>query len=468
MKRLSIGTKITIWFSLMLLAVVALTYSIIITISGGVLQKTVRDNLIEAVEHNVDEVEYYKDYDSIENPNNMDYYIQYGTGVLEVDDDFLDEVNEVYTSLCMSDNTLIYGEDPIMRETSGLELTDSIIQKVTVDGVLYYIYDRKLAYEGLEDLWLRGVVSETQGDLQLASITRTSLILLPLLNLIAILGGYIIARRMLRPIKYISNTASEISQGVDLKKRIDIGKGKDEIHKLADNFNKMFDRLDKSFQTEKQFTSDVSHELRTPMTVIMAQCELALEDSQTNEEYKEALETIYRQGGKMSRLINDMLDFTRLELNTGKYIKENVDMSGLTESVCLDMMLIKENGITLQSDVCENIFINGNRELLTRLLTNLISNAYRYGKQDGNIWVSLLEDEENIVLSVKDDGIGIEPEAQEKIFKRFYQADNSRHGEGTGLGLSMVKEIAAFHGGTVSVESILGEGATFICKFEKK
>ncbi|MBE5928690.1 MAG: HAMP domain-containing histidine kinase [Lachnospiraceae bacterium] len=467
MKRLSIGTKITIWFSLMLLAVVALTYWIIITISGGVLQKTVRDNLIEAVEHNVDEIEFYSDINDMEIMNSMDYYVQYGTGVLEVDDDFLDEVNEVYTSLCKSDNELMYGENPIIREANEFEFSDSVIQKVTVDGVLYYIYDRKLTYEGLEDLWLRGVVSEEQGDLQLASITKTSLVLLPLLNLIAILGGYIIARRMLRPIKYISDTAAEISQGVDLKKRIDIGKGKDEIHKLADNFNNMFDRLDKSFQTEKQFTSDVSHELRTPMSVIMAQCELALEDSQTNEEYKEALETIYRQGGKMSRLINDMLDFTRLELNTGKYVKENTDMSGLTESVCLDMMLIKENGITLQCDVCDNIFINGNRELLTRLLTNLISNAYRYGKQDGNIWVNLAEDEENIVLSVKDDGIGIEPEAQEKIFKRFYQADSSRHGEGTGLGLSMVKEIAAFHGGTVAVESKLGEGATFICKFEK-
>lgn len=466
MKRLSIGTKITLWFSVALIFVVALTYAIILTISGSVLQKTIRDNLVETVEHNVDEVEFYGDINSAADTiNNMDYFIEYKEGFLEVDDDFLDEVNEVYTSLCTSDNALIYGEDPIIRENSELPLTDAVIQKMHVDGVLYYIYDRELTQEGLEELWLRGVVAETQGNLQLASIEKTSLILLPLLNLLAVLGGYLIARRMLRPIKYISKTATEIREGVDLKKRIEIGKGNDELHQLADNFNKMFDRLDESFQTEKQFTSDVSHELRTPMTVIMAQCELALEDEQSAEEYKDALETIYRQGGKMSRLINDMLDVTRLELNAGRYNKEDINLSELVTSVCADMSLIKENDISLQYDVNENICINGNRELLTRLITNLVSNAYRYGKQNGNIWVSLAETEEGISLSVKDDGIGIDAASQEKIFKRFYQADNSRNVEGTGLGLSMVQEIAAFHGGDVTVESTLGEGSTFICKF---
>ena len=466
MKRLSIGTKITLWFSVALIFVVALTYAIILTISANVLQKTIRDNLVETVEHNVDEVEFYGDINSAADTiNNMDYFIEYEEGFLEIDDDFLDEVNEVYTSLCVSDGALMYGENPIMRETSELPFADSVIQKKHVAGVLYYIYDKKLTQEGLEALWLRGVVSETQGDLQLASIERASLILLPLLNLLAVLGGYLIARRMLRPIKYISKTATEIREGVDLKKRIEIGKGNDELHQLADNFNKMFDHLDESFQTEKQFTSDVSHELRTPMTVIMAQCELALEDEQSAEEYKDALETIYRQGGKMSRLINDMLDFTRLELNVGRYNKEDINLSELVTSVCADMSLIKENDISLQYDVNENICINGNRELLTRLITNLVSNAYRYGKQNGNIWVSLAETEEGISLSVKDDGIGIDAASQEKIFKRFYQADNSRNVEGTGLGLSMVQEIAAFHGGDVTVESTLGEGSTFICKF---
>lgn len=461
MKNLSIRLKITLWFAVALFVIVAITYVVILTVSNQVIQKTIRDTLLHTVEDNVDEVEFYTDISQVDIANSVDHFIMYNSGYLEVDDDFLDEVNDVYTALYLSDGTLMYGENPLAVALADLEFSDSEIRERTVNGELYYILDRHLTQKGLEDLWLRGVVSEHQGEVQMHEISMLSLIILPIILIAAVLGGYFIAKRMLMPIKQITNAAENISRGGDLKKRIELDRGKDELHRLADSFNNMIARLDESFEAERQFTSDVSHELRTPMSVIMAQCEYTLDEERTPQEYERALRLIRRQGRKMTKLINDMLDFVRLERRGTNYQIEKLNLSALVNSVCEDMSLIRERGISLEHEVEDEIWVDGNPALLSRLLSNLISNAYRYGKDDGHIKVRLKKSQDEVTLSVSDDGIGISREDKEKIFRRFYQADSSRTGSGTGLGLSMVKEIASFHGGSMSVESEPGKGSEF-------
>lgn len=461
MKNLSIRLKITLWFAVALFVIVAITYVVILTVSNQVIQKTIRDTLLHTVEDNVDEVEFYTDISQVDIANSVDHFIMYNSGYLEVDDDFLDEVNDVYTALYLSDGTLMYGENPLAVALADLEFSDSEIRERTVNGELYYILDRHLTQKGLEDLWLRGVVSEHQGEVQMHEISTLSLIILPIILIAAVLGGYFIAKRMLMPIKQITNAAENISRGGDLKKRIELDRGKDELHRLADSFNNMIARLDESFEAERQFTSDVSHELRTPMSVIMAQCEYTLDEERTPQEYERALRLIRRQGRKMTKLINDMLDFVRLERRGTNYQIEKLNLSALVNSVCEDMSLIRERGISLEHEVEDEIWVDGNPALLSRLLSNLISNAYRYGKDDGHIKARLKKSQDEVTLSVSDDGIGISREDKEKIFRRFYQADSSRTGSGTGLGLSMVKEIASFHGGSMSVESEPGKGSEF-------
>lgn len=461
MKRLSICFKITLWFTSVLIIVASLTYLIVFSVSNRIIQKTIRDNLIEAVEHNVDEIEYYASIDELISSNDVDHYVEYGGGYLEVDDDFLDQVNNVYTALYREDVTLLYGENPISRDTSSIGFVDSAVQTLRSDGTLYYVFDRKLTAKGLSGLWLRGVVSETQGAEQMSSITRISLILLPLLVLAASLGGYFIAGRTLRPIQKISDTARQIGESSDLKKRIELGEGKDELHQLADSFNDMFRRIDELLETERRFTADASHELRTPMSVITAQCEYTLEKPRDADEYEEALQVIRRQGNKMSGLINDMLAFTRLESQSDRYIKETLDLTGLVTDLCSDMALIRENGIKLDFQAEESCKYYGCFELLSRLLTNLISNAYRYGRKNGHIFVCLKRTQKGFELSVSDDGVGIAAEEQQKIFRRFYQVNPSRSGTGSGLGLSMALEIARFHHGELKVESELGKGSVF-------
>ncbi|NCB91178.1 MAG: HAMP domain-containing protein [Clostridia bacterium] len=461
MKNISIRMKITLWFSTILFVITGLSFAVILSVSGSVLQKTIRDSLIDTIENNVDEVEFFNTMSRVENDNDADHYIEYNGGYLEVDDDYLDLVNGISTSLCFENGELLYGENPIMKDTKDYKLTDGKIQKLSVGKVTYYIYDRMLTREGLHGLWLRGVVSEEQGSVQLSNIARISLYILPLLLVFAAFGGYIIAGKTLKPLRQIEDAASRISKGPDLKKRIELSPGTDELHQLADTFNEMFDRLDQAFESEKQFTSDVSHELRTPMSVIMAQCEFSLEKLRTPEEYETALYVIKRQGGKMNRMIEDMLSFIRLERKSDSFIKESLNLSSLVTSVCEDMALLPDQGILLTSTVEDNIFIVGNQALLSRLLTNLISNAYRYGRPNGYIKVTLSSREPNAVLTVSDNGIGIAKDQLEKIFHRFYQIESSRSGKGTGLGLAMVQEIARFHNGTVHVESQPGEGSTF-------
>ena len=461
MKRFPLRVKITLWFTSALLIVVLFTFISVLSVSNRILQKTIRDNLIETVENNFDEIIFYPDISKLDLNEKSGHFLKFETGYLEVDDDFLDEVNQVYTSIYSSEHVLLYGENPVSLSTDDVKFTDSRIKTVKIDGTNYYIFDRKLTSKGLENLWIRGIVSEEQGAVQMTSIARLSLILLPVVVIISCLGGYNIVKRTLKPIQEISETARHIGEENDLKKRIELGEGNDELHRLADTFNDMFEKLDLNFETQHRFISDASHELRTPMSVISAQCEFSLETDRSPEEYEKAFRVIDRQSKKMSKMINDMLDFTRLESNPDRYAFEELDMTELVSSLCEDLALIGEKGIKLEYDVRQGVRFNGNRELLSRLIANLVVNAYRYGKEDGHIWVELKTHNGKIILSVKDDGIGIRKEEQEKIFERFYQSDASRTGAGSGFGLSMASEIARFHGGEITVESEPEKGSTF-------
>ncbi|NBJ91674.1 HAMP domain-containing protein [bacterium 1xD42-62] len=443
--------------------IVVVTFGIIFWVSNSVTQKNIQDDLVEIVESNVDEIEFYQEKNERKELHG-DQYIEYLDGYLEIDDDFLDQVNGIYSSLYEETGKLLYGESPSARSDVEIPFSDGIVRKITWDRNAYYVYDRLLSGYGIDGLWLRGMVSQNQGTRQLQWLVRLSMIALPGLFVVAVIGGYWIAGRTLRPVHQITRAAAQISQGQDLDKRIHLGSGTDELHQLADVLDNMIGRLDKAFKTEQQFTSDASHELRTPMSVIMAQCEYTLENTRTPKEYEDALKVIWRQGRKMSKLIEDMLCFARLEQNKDSYPKEAVHFSTLVEDICVDMALLQSRNIVLDWEIEPNIILVGNAMLLTRMITNLISNGYRYGKQNGRISVRLKR-ESGILLAVEDNGIGISDEQQEKIFERFYRVDTARFSEGTGLGLAMVKDIAKYHGGTVEVISVLGEGSRFTIKF---
>lgn len=465
MKTRSIKYRLTLWFSCAVIIISGVSVSATLLISRSVIHKGLRDDLIHVVENNVDEVEYYEEFSYLEVLDPYDIYLSYGDGFLEIDDDFIRNVNSISTSL-YDEKGLIYGNSSILPPGDEYPFSDSVVRYIRTDSGKYYVYDKKIAGDAGE-LWLRGIVTAESTISQVSGIVKIVLMFIPVLMLLAIVGGYIIARRAMKPVVEINSAAESISEGNDLSRRIDIGDGSDELHSIADSFNAMLERLELSFKKEQQLTSDISHELRTPVTVIYSQCQLSSEIDTTPEDYQNSINIIERQSEKMSAIINDMLSFARLERGAEKIALKRTDLSECVKSVCDDMLHAGERNITLQKDIDENVFILGSEELLARLISNLISNAYRYGKGNGHIFVTLKAEGENAVLEVQDDGIGISKNDIGKIFDRFYRADLSRSSSGTGLGLSFAKEIAEIHGADISVESELGIGSTFKINFKK-
>lgn len=466
MIKKSLKLKITLWFSAAIIIISCVAVLTTVLVSGSVIQKGIRENLIETVENNLDEVEFYKDYDKLEFDDPYDLCIEYKGGWLEIDDDFVRNVNGINSSL-YDENGLLYGDDSLFSEENNPRFKDRAVSSVKTENGTFYVYDVRLSLPEAGDLWLRGTVDSDYSITQTNRIFKIVLWFIPFFVLLAIAGGYLIARRALSPVIQITAAADNIRTGNDLSKRIEIGTGDDEIHRVAKSFNSMFERLEDSFNKEQQLTNDISHELRTPISVIFSQCQYTLEKDRSKEEYVEALELIERQSKKMASVTNDMLSFARIERGAGKIKKEKLNLSECVSSICEDMSLIEDKGITLSSNIEPNIFIEGNFELLSRLTVNLISNAYRYGKENGSIIVTLKKEGEKALLSVEDNGIGIEKDETEKIWNRFYRADTSRATGGTGLGLSFVKEIAEIHGAKVSVNSEKGKGSVFGVEFKR-
>ncbi|MGN0531946.1 MAG: ATP-binding protein [Eubacterium sp.] len=466
MKNLSIRTKITIWFSILIILITAMMFALMLLISQSVLYTDVKETLVNTVQSNSQEIEYCSDISDTEQEIG-DHYLQYNNQWLEIDDDFLNQNQGVITALYDSQGNLLYGENP----TGTVTTDEENIRHIKYNKQKYYVYNLHLSDPNLQGLILLGQVNENAHKTVLTRIVNLSLFLLPLLAILAIVGGYFLAGRFLAPIRKINSSVESIADGNDLSKRIELGNNKDELYILGDSFNKMFCRLEQSFEKEKQFTSDISHELRTPVATILAQSELTLQKERNTEEYKNAISVIHRQSVRMKNIIEQMLQFSRLESLEALPNPQEVNLSLLLQNIADEQKIQNHHSITIHSDIDPDIIIQGNESLLSRLINNLISNAYRYGIENGNIYVSLKQKDDEVILAVKDDGIGIADEVKEKIFNRFYQADTARTVKdaeyGIGLGLPMVATIAKLHNGIVELQSKLGEGSTFAVKIPK-
>lgn len=313
-------------------------------------------------------------------------------------------------------------------------------------------------------VWVVGILPEDSMENLMTSVVRYACVGLPVVVLLAALGGWAIAGRSLRPLRKITESAHEISDGHDLSRRIEIEPGKDEVHELADTFNDMMGRLERSFDAERQFTSDASHELRTPTTVILAECEMAEKTPEDAAAAQESIAEIHKQARKMSELIGKLLSYTRLEQGTRKIDRERLDLSELVEDVCEEQRMVTARGITIESEIQPEVAVNGDAALLISLVQNLITNAVKYGKDNGHVNVRVYTEKDSACVSVRDDGIGISADDLERIWNRFYQADRSRSDEmrGVGLGLSLAQQIARLHGGAITASSTPGEGSEFV------
>lgn len=312
---------------------------------------------------------------------------------------------------------------------------------------------------GNQTVYITGVGNIYYNDL-LNNMVGILWFLVPAYMMLAAWGSYILAKRALRPISRITRTAQSINGG-DWSKRIEGIQSVDEVGELAGTFNKMLDELEISFQRERQFTSDASHELRTPMTVIRVCTDDALQ-TEDAEIIQENLLMIKKENAKMTKMLSQLLFLSRGYEGRQHFEPEDILLSEMVESVIEEFVNdAREKNMEIHNVIAPQTFIYADQSLFTQMLVNLIGNAVKYGSQDGNIWIGVRHDNGNAKLYIRDDGMGIAKEDRDHIFERFYRADRARDRSGSGLGLAIVKWIVRMHGGSISVESRLGEGTVF-------
>jgi two-component system sensor histidine kinase CiaH len=225
--------------------------------------------------------------------------------------------------------------------------------------------------------------------------------------------------------------------------------------------------VQQSYEREKRFLADASHDLRTPLSILSGELELALKKDTTKEEYKKIIKSNKEEVNGLIALVENMLFLSREDVEYKTSQREQVDLTDiLIERVVIFQKAAKQKGILLQFKLPkQSIIINGNAQLLKRLFTNLLDNAMKYTSAKGKISITLTLRKDKAMIKIIDSGVGIPQEYQEKIFERFFQVDISRSQKGYGLGLSIAKQIVAFHQGDIHLTSKIGNGTSITVAF---
>lgn len=234
--------------------------------------------------------------------------------------------------------------------------------------------------------------------------------------------------------------------------------------KLAEEIRAHLDRLEKEKMIRQEFFSNASHELKTPITSVRGYAELLEQGFIQDEETKKDFYTrIRRETENMTGLINDILMISRLEAKEAEVTFSMVQLAPLVEEVFEALEPEAASSQVMLQKECEPVVICASVVQMRELLQNLVSNGIKYNHPGGNVWVNVSREGEQIKLTVRDDGVGIGEEDQERVFERFYRADKGRSKKvgGTGLGLSIVKHIVEFCGGSLELKSRLGQGSCF-------
>ncbi len=438
---MSAKLRLTLWFTLMVLLMAAMVLVFVLVINANAITDDPAARLVKFVLDNADDLEF-------------------DHGRFEWDDVDVRKRGLTCTFYKEDGAILMSAEDQGLH--CGLPFEQNVLRTADLGGQDYYVYD-VFVDMGITGVWLRGLASTADRSGVMHTILVLTATLLPALIVISLGGGWLIACSTFKPVEKIVSVANEISDGDDLTKRVGLTKGPKEMHLLSRAFDKMFGRLESFFNVERQFASDVSHELRTPISVILAACDRSRRKDQTREDFLQSIQIVEDQAAHMSDLVQSLLAMTRMQHGTDKYPLRRMNLSEFTQSCCEEFIPADERGITLTVDVEEDIVTSFNLSLMSRVIYNLLQNAYKYGRDNGSICFSLKAEGGSAVIRCADDGIGIAPEDLDKVWQRFWQADPSRGEEsGCGLGLAMVKEIAEFHSGSARVESTLGSGSVFI------
>jgi len=272
-----------------------------------------------------------------------------------------------------------------------------------------------------------------------------------------ILAVYL-SRRLTRPVLALSRVADEVAQG-NYEVSVPAVPGGSEIGLLAERFREMARRLGEAEQLERNFLMSVSHELRTPLTAIRGHV-AALSEGLVEDEAARAvsLEIVAEETERLSRLVGDVLDLAKLDARRFTVLQEEVDMEHLVERAYTTFHEeARRRGIDYRNELQAQPVLITDGDRVLQIITNLLSNAFRWTPDGGRIELGLTQDNGAVAVSVADTGPGITAAERERIFRPFW----SRDGRGTGLGLAIANELAHALGGRIVLETEVGRGSTF-------
>lgn len=392
--------------------------------------------------------------------NNKNVY--YEDGTVKPDEDFRYIDDSVYFQILAENGTLMLGESPEDISFKEAQVSQRLRTVVTKSGE-YYILDRvnkNITKKAGYIVYNRCIVNKQDIDSKYQFIKYTSHACIPVFLALVLMAGIMMSRKISEPIKQMSKTAESIGKDGELSKRMEYNGSITELGVLAMTNNRMLERVENMFETQKRFSSDVAHELRTPIAVLLAQCEYAKEYAGTKEEFDDAIDVIYRQTKKTNVVITQLLNLNRLDSERIVLDLEEADLDEMIRSVCDEIEFKEKDNVKFELSLSG---VRGSLDigLVLILLQNLIQNAVKYSPPPATVKITTEYKEGNIVVSVQDFGCGIKEEDLPHIFDPFYRVEKSRNSEGFGLGLSLADRIARVHGGEIKVDSVWGEGSTF-------
>lgn len=377
-------------------------------------------------------------------------------------------INEVEVAVYTTDFRMLYHDaihNDIVKEDR--VMIDRILREHTIEfytgkyqgvGLLY-------AYNG-KNYIVTAAAYDGYGYRNLAELQKTLLALFAIGLLLLFAAGYFLARSALKPIRDIVDEAGSIT-GSKLDKRLPVRNRRDELGELSTAFNELLDRLEASFDAQKQFVSNVSHELRTPLAALTLSLDVALQKERTARQYEAAIGDALSDAHRMARLVDGLLNLARADYGKGEIKMEDIRLDELLLDVrtCI-LKAHPDYKVSLLFDQDEDnddrlITVRGNRYLLNIAFANLIENNCKYAA-DRSSTVQIAYWDKWVTVRLSDNGVGMSAAERAHLFTLFYRGRQQAGVEGYGIGMALSRKILLLHSGRIAVHSAPGEGTTFV------
>ncbi|AJA68442.1 MULTISPECIES: HAMP domain-containing sensor histidine kinase [Myroides] len=375
-------------------------------------------------------------------------------------------INEVQVAVYDFDFNLLYHD---AEEIDSVKETKEMIDQIASQGRVHLFQDDwqviGIVYNsGGQDYVITAIALDQYGYTKLHNLFLTILVLSIVSLIVIFFVGSFFAERVLRPLKLMNEEINNIT-ATNLDLRVSTEANQDELSRLGNTFNTMLDRLEQSFDSQKQFVSNISHELRTPLAAVIAELELSLSKEQDTASYIRTIENALSDAKKLVRLSNSLLDFAKASYDPTEIVFKPTRI----DEVILDACQKIQRGnaaytfsfmIDEEIDSEELVTVRANPYLLEVAIINLLENACKYSdNHHGKVSISNLNNA--VVIKIADEGLGMSAEDLDGIFKPFFRGENGKHLDGNGIGLSLTKKVIDLHKGTITVISEINKGTEF-------